>query len=147
MNRLTFLEHAGHDKYSHPLIKCICKCGNIIITLKYDKAKACGHCNLSKKFPGEYISYNSMLQRCYNKNRKREYKYYGEREITVCQRWKEDFFNFFEDMGPRPKGTTLDRKNSDDNYYKENCRWATNFIQQNNRRKRKTKSLKVENAT
>lgn len=46
-------------------------------------------------------------------------------DIDVCNSWKNSFEEFLRDMGECPDGLTIDRKNSYDNYYKENCRWAT----------------------
>ena len=73
-----------------------------------------------------------MIQRCTNPNAT-EYPNYGARGIKVCARWRS-FENFVSDMGLRPDGMTLDRKKTDKGYYKSNCRWATNKIQQNNKR-------------
>lgn len=58
---------------------------------------------------------------------------YGGRGITVCRRWRHSYQNFRADMGVRPPGMTLDRKNNNGNYTPNNCRWATQKAQQNNR--------------
>jgi len=73
-----------------------------------------------------------MLTRCYDSDHEK-YPNYGGRGIGVCDRWKDDMQTFLDDMGPCPEGYTLDRINSNDDYYPENCRWASQQTQQNNR--------------
>jgi hypothetical protein len=79
-----------------------------------------------------------MKQRCLNP-KATGYKHYGGRGIRVCKRWQgpKGFVNFLADMGPRPCGKTLDRKNVNGNYEPRNCRWATDALQSQNQRRRK----------
>ena len=81
-------------------------------------------------------SWASMIQRCTNPKRS-NYAYYGGRGITVCEAWKT-FDGFYADMGDRPEGTTLERKENDKGYEPGNCCWATVKEQSNNRRPRGT---------
>jgi hypothetical protein len=60
------------------------------------------------------------------------YKWYAEKGITICDKWMS-FSGFIEDMGQRPEGTTLDRIDNNQGYYKENCRWVSMVIQRRNR--------------
>lgn len=80
-----------------------------------------------------FQSWVDMRQRCYNPHNK-DYKDYGRRGIRVSPRW-QFFENFLEDMGPRPKGKTLDRIKGNESYSKFNCRWATPLEQSQNRRR------------
>lgn len=73
-----------------------------------------------------------MWDRCTNENAD-NFANYGGRGIRVCSRWR-DFLAFYADMGLRPDGMTLDRKNVDGNYSKANCTWSTPSEQQRNRR-------------
>jgi hypothetical protein len=80
-----------------------------------------------------YHRWQSMIQRCYDKNRS-GYDRYGGRGISVCERWRQSFSEFLLDMGEVPfKGASLDRINTNGNYEPANCRWATMREQQNNK--------------
>lgn len=80
-----------------------------------------------------YCVWSAMLDRCRNP-RSKFFKYYGGRGITVCERWRESFENFYADMGPRPQGGTLERKKIHEGYNPENCAWVSHTRQQRNRR-------------
>lgn len=65
-----------------------------------------------------------MRTRCLNPNEPK-YPDYGGRGITVCDRWRESLEAFLEDMGERPAGRMIDRKDVNGNYEPGNCSWAT----------------------
>jgi hypothetical protein len=127
---------------------CLCDCGACVVVdglgLRRGTSKSCGCLKreLAKAqftkhgMAGsrEYRSWTEMKSRCFNPKHHR-YENYGGRGISVCKRWANSFEDFFADMGPRPEGRSLDRRNVNGHYEPENCGWATHKEQANNRRK------------
>lgn len=81
---------------------------------------------------GSFISWQAMRQRC-NDPKRGNYKYYGGRGIKVCERWAS-FKNFYEDMGDRPEGHSLERRDPNGDYEPANCCWLPKISQAANRR-------------
>lgn len=78
-----------------------------------------------------YQLYRGMISRCRNP---KHIAYPRYKDIEICERWLESFYNFLEDMGERPAGKTLDRKDGTLGYNKDNCRWSTSSEQAVNRK-------------
>lgn len=147
--RLTVISRAENSGRKVRWI-CKCACGNETIVagnhLRSGSTVSCGcfaaESTKNRSFihgktnSTEYKSWSGMKQRCTNM-RNAEFHLYGGRGISVCERWLDSFENFFNDMGRKPKGTSLDRINTNSNYCPENCRWATDEQQNNNTRKNK----------
>lgn len=143
------LEHRRLRKNGGTLLyyKCHCDCGKDCVVngrkLRRGHTRSCGCYRLARitKHGGAregnlhplYRLWNGMISRCDNE-RRYGYKYYGGRGITVDPCWR-DFRNFVEDMMPTwQKGLSLERKDNDGPYSKDNCKWATMREQHQNKR-------------
>jgi hypothetical protein len=133
---------------------CRCECGTTRwvewYALQYKKSKSCGCIKADRNKEvhggskhhsykhgltqsGAYVSWCSMKQRVLNPKRNANW---GGRGITICDRWlgESGFQNFILDMGERPEGKSLERKDVNGNYEPDNCKWATAYEQCHNRR-------------
>lgn len=128
---------------------CKCSCGGVHIAsgdaLRTGKVKSCGCYRKSGdavKTHGQgaysrgvsptYKSWQEMKSRCTNPKHI-SYSNYGGRGISFAPEWAE-FEQFFADMGSRPSGTSLDRRDNRLGYSKDNCKWSGRVEQSNNRR-------------
>lgn len=159
VNYLHVIKYAGRDKYHVSYFLCQCICGEFTIvdsySLRHNQIKSCGCKNkefINNEFHlthGDskrgnishlYMIWSDMKYRCTNpKNRK--YYRYGARGIKVCDKWLdkehgyENFKSWALENGYKDNcGLSIDRIDVDGNYCPENCRWADNKMQQNNKR-------------
>jgi hypothetical protein len=153
-NRLTVIRLFGKNKHGQFTWECKCACGSDKLVyptsggLNSGNSKSCGclqkeaviqhNKDLSthnKTHTRLYNIWHGMKLRCSNKKSK-DYKNYGGRGITVCDEWINDFKVFYDWAinNGYSDDLSIDRTNVFGNYEPENCRWATNKVQFNNKR-------------
>jgi len=141
---LTPLEVISRTSNGTKIYKCQCKCGSYTEAnsniLKVGDKQSCGCIrveNNGQRTHGMsktriFKSWILMRERCYNPKNNRYYRY-GGRGIKVCKEW-ESFEKFYADMKDGyADNLTLDRKRVNEDYSKENCRWATKQEQSENK--------------
>ncbi len=102
-----------------------------------------GHGHKTGKPSPTYRIWLGMKRRCTDTKCK-DYKKYGAKGITVCERWNGSFVNFLSDMGERPSlDHSIDRLDPSGDYRPDNCRWATSF-QQGAENRRSLKPITID---
>lgn len=148
IGKLLLVENTTPSKIqTQDLWSCLCDCGKSVEisrrNLLHYNTKSCGCLRMDVVTKHgmyqdtTYRSWQSLLDRCRNQNR-RSYKNYGGRGITVCDRWNPEkggsFENFLEDMGEKPnKKFSIERINVNGNYEPNNCCWASAKVQSYNK--------------
>lgn len=146
--RLIATAFAGTNSNRNALFYCLCDCGKTTIARSIDlrnrHTNSCGcymqdqtsianttHGHTVGGRSDEYKTWIAMRRRC-NDPSTDNYKYYGGRGIKLCKEW-ENFDAFYKDMGPKPTNLhSIERRNVNGNYQKDNCYWATKIEQMNN---------------
>tara|TARA_R110000868_G_scaffold98837_2_gene272147 strand:- start:549 stop:1187 length:639 start_codon:yes stop_codon:yes gene_type:complete len=148
--KLLVLEYVGIKNHK-AVWKCKCDCGTIKNfagqDLRSGNTNSCGcymkeqtkkantkHKGTKDRKPtGTYKSWCNMKARCYQKTHI-DYERYGGRGIEVCEKWRNSFENFLEDMGERLEGYSIERKDPNKNYEPSNCCWIPFNQQARNKR-------------
>lgn len=153
-NHWTIVSYSHTNKYKKRMYLCRCRCGfekvlrvnrivrglsiscGCLINRPYRNYGSFGkHENHGMSGTKVYRTWVRINQRC-TMEYDISWKHYGGRGITVCERWKNSFLNFFNDMGHPPSlKHSIDRIDVNGNYEPNNCRWATAKQQSNNKRK------------
>ena len=154
--RLTVTAKAQSDRNGNSRWACNCECGSSTTVLGWalrkGRTKSCGcfaeECRaaLTHKADVERRNYTkkswtAMIGRCTNPKYP-NYERYGGIGVMVCDRWrfgengKSGWICFFEDMGPKPTGCSIDRIDGNLGYFLSNCRWATRQQQAENKVKK-----------
>jgi len=151
--RLTVLKYYRTDPQGCRLWLCKCDCGktstprtNALIS-GISKACGCGKFTHNMSYSRIYMTWRSMMARCYRKKNS-SYKNYGGRGIVVLEKW-HSFENFLEwSKASGYKNTlTIDRIKNEKGYNPSNCRWATKLEQANNCRTNRKITFKGKTLT
>lgn len=148
--RWTVMARAPNGSSNQAMWLCQCDCGSEpkVVSgsdLRIGRSLSCGCLHneqlaamrTTHHMTGErlYNIWKGMRQRCCNINNP-AYEDYGGRGITICDEWLSDFTVFAR--WAREAGysdeLSIDRIDVNRGYCPDNCRWADDSIQCNNRR-------------
>lgn len=147
-----------HRENSRTYYLCRCVCGIERMVshsnLRAGKSNGCG-CNLvgsnansathGMRKTKVYATWCRIKHRCYNPNNK-FYKHYGGLGILMDELFKDNFMEFFKEVGHPPSNGrewSVDRIDNDLGYIQGNMRWATTNQQSQNKGKHQNNSSGV----
>jgi hypothetical protein len=147
--RLTVLSYSGKGKYGR-YWDCVCSCGQKKVihqaSLVNGRTQSCGCLqketvtkNKNRLTHGLtesrlYVKWSHIKARCYNHNDV-NYKNYGGRGIKMSNAWRLRFESFYKDTHESWfPGATIERKDVNGDYTKDNCVWAAGSRQACNTR-------------
>ncbi|WP_230706819.1 hypothetical protein [Bacillus paranthracis] len=153
---LEFSHKTYENKKYRSFWKCKCECGKEFVrrtdqikTKRGYKSCGCYRKMITKKLFEEnnpnkthglsntrlYKVYRKIIERCYYEKYE-EFHLYGGRGIKMCDIWRNDFTSFYNwamENGYNDQ-LSIDRIDYNGNYEPNNCRWADNITQGNNKR-------------
>lgn len=148
---LTAIKRIHSNKSTNAEWVCLCECGNftsrssnqLCNAIRDKKRSSCGcvggnqtH-NLLRSSKKLYMVWGAMKARCYRPSCK-DFKNYGERGISICDEWVNDFSKFHKwaiESGYEEGISTIERVDVNGDYNPENCTWILNERQALNTRK------------
>ena len=150
VGELTLLHSHIIERAGRRLWACRCSCGKTCTvrqdSLQSGATRSCGHLQIEYARTGDghrihgatgtpmWQVWKNMHRRCSDMNSK-DYVNYGGRGISVSEEWS-DFNTFLSDMGERPSDEhSLERRNNERGYCRDNCYWATKTEQNRNTRR------------
>lgn len=143
---VSLQDRGGYNRHATWL--CLCDCGNTTVvrsgSLVSGRTKSCGCVGGNFKHGHRHTptwrAWRAMRQRCFDPGGP-DWKNYGGRGIGIDDpRW-DDFLAFLADMGEKPPGHDLHRKDNDKGYSKANCVWLPHSEHMRLHYRRRTRSL------
>lgn len=142
--RLTVVGRSTGDTRSGWVCRCECGVTKVVPRgpLIYGRTVSCG-CQRREKLikrsrthgqskTPTWHTWAQMVSRCTRPGAS-HYEHYGGRGIRVCDAWLS-FEGFLADMGLKPEGMSIERKDVNGNYEPGNCTWIPIAEQMANRR-------------